>query len=75
MNKRELLELLEGVDYDTEIRCAHQPSWPFEYSIADVHIHEMACEDGEVDPIVYLVEGQQIGYLPGLVKDQIGWSR
>ena len=76
MNKRELIELLEGVDDLTEIRFAHQPSWPFEYAIADIHVHEVAEEDcDEEGAVVYLVEGNQVGYLPGVVRDAIGWGR
>ena len=32
MNARDLIEMLEDLDPETEIRLAHQPSWPFEYS-------------------------------------------
>lgn len=34
-----LKEMLEGLDDDTEIRVAHQPSWPFEYSIQDEFVN------------------------------------
>ena len=30
---RELIEMLEDCDEHAEVRLAHQPSWPFEYSI------------------------------------------
>jgi hypothetical protein len=33
MTVGELLELLEDFPEDAEVRLAHQPSWPFEYSI------------------------------------------
>ncbi len=36
MNVGELKELLEGLDDEVEVRIAHQPSWPFEYSIGRV---------------------------------------
>ncbi len=36
MTAAELIELLSGVDPDTEVRLAEQPSWPFEYAIEDV---------------------------------------
>jgi hypothetical protein len=34
MTVRELMELLESADPDTEVRFMAQPSWPFEYSIS-----------------------------------------
>mgnify|MGYP000974184265 CR=1 FL=1 len=36
MTIRDLVAVLEQYDEDTEVRLAMQPSWPFEYSIADV---------------------------------------
>ncbi|NLT34283.1 MAG: hypothetical protein GXX83_00050 [Gaiellales bacterium] len=36
MTAADLIELLEGVDPDTEVRIAEQPSWPFEYDISGV---------------------------------------
>ena len=76
---KDLIELLEDCDGDSEVRFASQPSWPFEYSIADVHEHypepefdDDAWEDG-AEPVVYLVEGQQLAYLPGAVKNELGW--
>jgi hypothetical protein len=53
-----------------------QPSWPFEYSISSVELIDNNPEDsdeGELDAIVYLVEGTQLGYLPGNVCEEIGW--
>ena len=78
MTAGDLKRLLEDVDDDAEVRFASQPSWPFEYSIADVHEHWPEPDDEDFDEfedveVVYLVEGRQIGYLPGDVKDQIGW--
>lgn len=51
---------------EIEVRFASQPSWPFEYSIEIMTPHEH-------NKIIYLAEGRQIGYLPGEVKDQLGW--
>ncbi len=36
MTVRDLLDMLEGMDENAEVRLAHQPSWPFEYSVSDV---------------------------------------
>jgi heme oxygenase len=65
MTAQELIEILEGMDPDAEVRFASQPSWPFEYSISAA---------AEVDGVLYLAEGTQLGYLPGEVAEQIGWA-
>lgn len=36
MTAQELIEQLQGVDPDTEVRLAQQPQWPFEYSVGQV---------------------------------------
>ena len=36
MKVSELLELLEDVDGDAEVRLAFQPSWPLQYRIGEV---------------------------------------
>lgn len=70
MTKGELLDLIEYLDDDVEIRFASQPSWPFEYDIDG----GVEIEDEENNTtIFYLEEGRQIGYLPGNVKNELGW--
>lgn len=84
MTIRELIERLEEsaetLGDDTEVRFASQPSWPFEYSIstlvstADDDPDEDDDEPGEsAEPVVYLAEGRQLGYLPGHVSRLLGW--
>lgn len=77
MNVGKLMEFLKDLPEDAEVRIAQQPSYPFEYSVADVVIIGGplgANEDGEDDePVVYLTEGSQLGYLPGKVSREIGW--
>lgn len=74
MTVRELIEELEGMNPEAEVRFASQPSWPFEYSVSGVVGISTDDEDDRTDAeTVYLVEGTQIGYLPGEVKDEIGW--
>jgi len=85
MTVQGLIRLLEDCDPDAEVRFASQPSWPFEYSIADMYEHwpepepdedgnEGSYEDiDDMMPTVYLVEGQQLDYLDGAVKREIGW--
>ncbi len=74
MTVEELMELLEQFPPEAEVRIAQQPSWPFEYSIHDVAAvpedDDTKCED----VVVYIVEGQQLGYLPGDITQEIGWA-
>jgi basic membrane lipoprotein Med (substrate-binding protein (PBP1-ABC) superfamily) len=85
MTVYELKRLLEDFDDDAEVRLAHQPSWPFEYSLADViaidpddeaELAHQAIDDDEDEcaTVVYLVEGDQLGYLPGHAAAEIGWK-
>lgn len=89
MTVGELMERLDQLDPDSEVRWAAQPSWPFEYSIADVVpviedeiVDEEDAEEAmqeipespKRDDIIYLVEGTQIGYLPSHVCKEIGWK-
>lgn len=77
----ELKMLLEDLDEDAEVRLAMQPSWPMEYTIGDVvlveetPLHEL--DEHEVDDytpgIVYISEGDQLGYLPSQVSEELGW--
>lgn len=118
MNVAELIELLEDMPEDAEVRFASQPSWPMEYTIDSVieidpsdlssdeeeeiymilddmeneaeesgeefnraeKYQEMKDEalanrhdDGDSPEIVYLGEGRQIGYLPAVAAEQLGW--
>ena len=86
MNIRDLKNIIEDLDDDMEVRFASQPSWPFEYSIYDAYVIDLNVEydpeddeyleneDDEPKDILYLVEGSQIGYLPGIVAREIGWK-
>lgn len=69
----QLIEELEDLDPDAEVRLATQPVWPFEW-------HLSASEPGPAmqvilddQPVVYLVEGEQLGYLPDAVCRELGW--
>lgn len=72
-----LEEMAEQYGEDTPVRFASQPSWPFEYDITAVQVtepddnEEWVVEDA--GPVIYLVEGSQLGYLPPWAKQQIGW--
>jgi hypothetical protein len=79
MTVMELMEILQDADPEAEVRFAGQPSWPFEYSVADT-VEDMPEPDDEDHregrpPILYLVEGNQIGYLPGHITEALGWGR
>jgi hypothetical protein len=73
MTKGELFEALEDMDDETEVMFAAQPAWPFEYTIADVAVVEIQRERKDPQDIIYLIEGRQFGYLPGVVANEIGW--
>ncbi len=67
----DLIQQLEACDPDAEVRLASQPAWPFEYAIDPTH----AAEEVELDDtsVVYLGEFAQLGYLPEVVRHQLGW--
>ena len=72
MTVRDLISALEDYDQDAEVRIAIQPRWPLEYTISDVvcsdSINDAEEGDGEPDHdkpvVVYITEGQQVGYAP-----------
>lgn len=74
----ELLELLRELPEDAEVRLAHQPAYPMELSLGKVaFIEPEADEDDEGMPcygVVYLGEGEQIGYLPGEAARALGFN-
>jgi len=67
----DLLEELQQFDPDAEVRLATQPAWPFEWSLSTTDPAVEFDLDGQ--PVAYLVEGKQLGYLPGAVRDELGW--
>jgi hypothetical protein len=68
----ELIEELEACDPDAEVRLAQQPAWPFEYAIDRDHV-AVQVQSGDDEPVVYIAEGAQLGYLPETVREQLGW--
>jgi hypothetical protein len=73
MTVGELIHELKYMDEGATVRFASQPSWPFEYSIDGViQTTVKDIRDNEED-IVYLEEGEQVGYLPTEAKDELGW--
>lgn len=66
-----LMEILEDLDPDTEIRIAVQPNWPFEHCIEET---SAVIEDEEEGTrILYLAAGNQIGYLSDNVREELDW--
>ena len=88
MTVSELIRIPKTCDPDFEVRIASQPRWPMEYHIHDV-VETTADEDDiddEVDDddrdddepenkVVYIVEGDQIGYLGERARNDLGWER
>jgi hypothetical protein len=68
----ELIEELEACDPDAEVRIAQQPAWPFEYAIDPANA-AVQVQSGDDEPVVYIGEGAQLGYLPGTVREHLGW--
>ena len=70
---RDLRDWLDQFDGDVEVRFASQPRWAFENAI---EIPEDQDEPLEIDgeKVIYLAEGQQIGYLPKAASVFVGWS-
>ena len=74
MTVQDLIDELEYLNPETEVRFASQPNWPFEYSITEVVVCSDEGRNGEEEKqVAYLGEGRQIGYLPGAAKDELGW--
>lgn len=72
MTAKDLIEQLQDLDPNTEIRLAIQPNYPFEHEIAN----ELAIlpEDRRGNQVAYLVDAGQIGYLPPQAAVACGWA-
>jgi hypothetical protein len=78
MKVADLIQILEDLPEDAEVRFAQQPNYPFEYSVGCAVLLDYAERDANendvpAEPVVYLVEGRQLGYLPGFACREIGW--
>jgi len=69
MKVKELINRLEDLDPEMEVRIMHQQNWPFEYSIRGCTLRsEFEFPDEEEDSTeetadcVFIVEGTQLGY-------------
>lgn len=66
---RELIEMLEEMDEESEVRIAFQPTYPLQYR-PDRNIYPVTIDGKEV---VYIAEGKSEGYLPKEAAEEIGW--
>lgn len=81
MTVQDLIYELGQMNPDAEVRLAIQPSWPFEYDlngVVEVYTNEYINADtmeveNDGEQRVYLEQGEQLGYLPGAVKELLGW--
>ena len=79
MDLRELIDQLKELEETygpgIEVRLAHQSSWPLEYRIAgvvDADPEDFDPTDHRPDePVIYLVEGDQIGYAAKAIGDRL----
>lgn len=67
MKVMELIDALDNMDPEAEVRLAIQPNYPFSHYI---NRWDPVVEDND---IVYIAEGGQESYLPGSVRGQLGW--
>lgn len=75
----ELITALQDYDPGTPIRLATQPGWRFEYTLGRVALSSNDAEgDGTEptsDPVVWIAEGRQVGYLSEIARNSLEWSR
>jgi hypothetical protein len=73
-----LIAALEQYDPATPIRLATQRGYPLEFTVGQV-----VCTPDDAEypgpartdpPVVWLGEGRQVGYLPGLATNALSWS-
>jgi hypothetical protein len=77
MTVQDLIDTLEGLDPEAQVRLAFQPSHPMQYTIGDV---VEVDDDDEGDVAVFLAEGSAPGpfraprpYLPRAARIELGW--
>lgn len=61
----------QGVDENTPVKLATQPSYPFEYEVGEVVAVTLGEDDQE---FVYISEGENQQYLAGAVAAELGWK-
>ena len=61
MKVKDLIEILDGMNPEAEVRIMSQKNWPFENSIYGVFARG-EFEDAGNDEDVFIVEGEQLTY-------------
>lgn len=55
-----------------------KPRWPFEYTVGGVALTPNDADNNGTahtdEPVVWIGEGRQVGYLPGIAANALGWS-
>ncbi|WP_415830410.1 hypothetical protein, partial [Kibdelosporangium persicum] len=63
----------------TPVRLATQPDHPIEHTLGHIVCTPDNTEGDDTPhtdpPVVWLGEGEQIGYLPGPASNALGWSQ
>jgi len=76
MTVAELIEALRDYPESAEVRLGVQPSWPMQHTTAAVISDselEFDPEDHNADEgVVYILEGQQVGYFTKRAWDEAG---
>jgi hypothetical protein len=73
-----LIAALGRYDPALPVRCATQPGYPLEHTLARVACTDDADNNGTPPtdpPVVWLGIGEHVGYLPAPAADALGWSR
>lgn len=80
MKLNDLIETLENLRDchdagDSPVYLAHQPRWPFEFTIGGVIAHELTDEEEDVEDVgktvIYIAEGSSQEYLSEGVSDAL----
>ena len=74
----DLIAALSGYDPATPLRIAAQPEYPMEHFLARVVCTPDDAESWNIKPtdppVVWLGTGEQVGHLPAIAADALGWS-
>lgn len=74
MTVQDLIDTLSEMNPEAKVRLAMQPSWAMEYTIGRIVEVVDDPESPNSDCTVYLSEGNQEGYLPGVAQEELGWN-
>lgn len=73
----DLIAALQDYEPYTTVRLASGTQWPLVYTVGPVALtrDDLEGDDTEPtgDPIGWIGEGRQVGYLPGVATHALGW--